>query len=110
MAARSLALAVGERREIELPGRGGAGYAWVVDSVEPEPLVVVERLADAHGLGAGAEPMPPGGKPPDNASFPERFVVEGRSAGRGRLVLALRRSWEQDAEPLERHEVDVLVR
>lgn len=107
MAAPELTLGVGEQREICLPGRGGAGYSWTVELIEPAQLVRVAH----RGTVAAADPdaRRGGGRPPDNASRAERFVVEGRSPGRGRVRLALRRSWERDVEPLERRELNVSV-
>jgi hypothetical protein len=100
---RSIAVAVGERSELHLRGRGG-GYSWSPELLGRQDVVAVRRVPAAAASRPDA-----GGLPPDNSSRPESFEIEGRAPGRTRVRMALRRSWEGDREPLELEEFDVLV-
>ena len=101
---RSVSLTVGETRELTLSGRGSAGYSWTTELEGPEGVVEVRRRPPPS-----APASEPGGPPPATGSLPELLTLEGRAPGRVVLRLELRRSWEHDAEPLERDEIEVVV-
>jgi Chagasin family peptidase inhibitor I42 len=94
-----LELRVGDVHELELPGRGSAGYSWAAEVDGPEGVLAIGR--------APSEPAPRAG-PPVSGSLPERFELVALAAGRVRVRLALGRSWE-DEEPLEERSLDVVV-
>ena len=102
---RSVSLAVGETRELTLTGRGSAGYSWAAELEGPEGVVEVRRQPPPS-----APRSEPGGPPPAAGSLPELLAIEARAPGRIVLRLALRRSWEPESEPLERDEIEVIVR
>ena len=102
---RSVSLAVGETRELTLTGHGSAGYSWAAELDGPEGVVEVRRHSPPS-----APRAEPGGPPPATGSLPELLAIEGRAPGRVVLRLELRRSWERESEPLERDEIEVVVR
>ena len=100
---RSVGLRVHETSVLELPGRGSAGYSWVVEQDGEEGVVEVRRRPPSPA--AGAEP---GGPPPAAGSLPELLEIQALAPGRVALRFELRRSWEQQG-PLEHEEVEVVV-
>ena len=97
----TLALRVGETETIRLPGRGSSGYAWAV-AVSPgdDGIVDVSQRAVAGG---------DGGVGPPGASFDHVFELAARRPGRAVVRFEQRRPWERDAEPLQTHDVEVVV-
>lgn len=87
-------LATGEAFEVRLPENAGTGYQWSV----ADHNHAVELLDDAV-IAPGT--MVPG------AQGLHRFRFAARGSGSHRLVLELRRSWEQRSEPEERFEVSI---
>ena len=87
-------LADGERFEVRLPENASTGYQWSV-----------ARLSDAVEL-VDDDFVAPGTMVP-GAQGEHRFTFVARGSGGGRVVLELRRSWEQQAEPEQRFEVGV---
>jgi inhibitor of cysteine peptidase len=87
-------LADGERFEVRLPENGSTGYQWSV-----------ARLSDAVEL-VDDTFVAPGTSVP-GAQGEHRFTFVARGSGSGRVVLELRRSWEQRPEPEERFEVAI---
>lgn len=102
---RSVSLAVGERRDLTLTGRGSAGYSWATELDGPEGVVEIRRRPPPS-----APEGTPGGPPPAAGSLPELLTIEALAPGRVHLRLELRRSWESGSEPLERDEIEVVVR
>jgi inhibitor of cysteine peptidase len=87
-------LADGERFEVRLPENASTGYQWSVARVS-DPVELLDDDFVAPGT------MVPG------APGQHHFTFVARGAGSGRVVLELRRSWEQQAEPEQRFEVGV---
>jgi predicted secreted protein len=92
-----LLLEVGETHELELAGRGSAGYAWQSE-VDTEGVVAVRRL-------------PPPDEPhgPVSGSAPARFAIEAVAPGRAHIRLTLRRPWEPSVAPLDEQQLTIVV-
>ena len=99
VAVTPLSLRVGETDTIRLPGRGTAGYVWVV-AVSP---------ADGDVVGVSESEGGDGDVGPPGASREHSFVLAARSPGRAVVRFEQRRPWEPDAEPLESRDVEVVV-
>jgi len=102
---RSVSLTVGETRELTLTGHGTAGYSWEAELEGPEGVVELRRRPPPSVRSAE-----PGGPPPPSGSLPELLAIEARTPGRVVVRLELRRSWERESEPLERDELEIVVR
>jgi len=94
-----VSLRVGETETIRLPGRSAVGYAWtaVVSAAEAAVVDVTEAPA------VGGDTAPPG------ASREHAFVLSARRPGKAIVHFEQRRPWEEDAEPLEARDVEVVV-
>jgi inhibitor of cysteine peptidase len=89
-----LALTQGETFEVRLPENATTGFQWSIAQL-PEVVVLLEDdTAAPDGLQPGAA-----------GEHRFRFVVRG--APSGRVVLELRRPWEQEIEPEEAFEVRI---
>jgi predicted secreted protein len=94
-----VSLRVGEKETLHLPGRAAAGYTWAVAvSLTEDGVVEVSDTATGEG-----DVGPPG------ASREHAFVVTARRPGRAVVHFEQRRPWEQDAPPLEAHDIEVVV-
>jgi len=85
-------LADGETFEVRLPETATTGYQWSVKRMSD----AVELLGDDVIV---AEPLLPG------AQGSHRFRFAARGAPNGRVVLELRRAWEDRADPEARFEI-----
>jgi predicted secreted protein len=95
----TVSLRVGETETIRLPGRGTAGYALTVAiSAGGDDVVGVSEVGGGDG-----DVGPPG------ASREHTFVLTARRPGTAVVRFEQRRPWEHDAEPLESHDVEVVV-
>jgi hypothetical protein len=101
---RELELSVGDVEQLELVGRGSAGYSWQTELEGPEGVLEV-RHASSGPLPAAAA----GGPPPSSGSLPEVLELEALRPGRVLVRLALRRSWEDGVPPLDEETVTVTV-
>jgi predicted secreted protein len=95
----TVSLRVGEKETIRLAGRAAAGYTWTV-AVSPAD----DAAVDVSDAAAGADDAGPPGATRDHA-----FVLSARRPGRAVVHFEQRRPWERDAEPLEAHDVEVVV-
>lgn len=102
---RRVSLTVGETYELTLTGRGSAGYSWEPELDGPEGVVEIRRRRPPS-----APRGEPGGPPPAGGSLPELLAIDALAPGRVFVRLELRRRWEPESEPLERDEVEVVVR
>lgn len=87
-------LADGETFVLRVPENASTGYQWSVVRV-PD---VVELIGDDVVAPGTVVPGAPG---------LHRFTFVARGSSSGRVVLELRRSWEQRPEPEERFEVKI---
>lgn len=99
------ALKVGGIRGVTLRGLGAAGYSWVSSIEGPAGVIDVRPKP----MQSSAPEPPAGGPPPPSSSVAERFEIAGLAPGRVRVRFALRRPWEQDREPLETADYDIIV-
>lgn len=94
--AANVAVATGDQLVIRIPEQASAGYQWSVEELTGSLELVSSDLT------------PGGGQAPGAAA--ERVVkVRATGAGEGRVVLALRRPWEQAVPAAEQFRVDVTV-
>ena len=87
-------LADGETLEVRLPESGGTGYQWSVVGLDS----TVELLGDDFVLPELNQP---------GARGTHRFTFVAHGSSGGRVMLELRRSWEQSADPEDRFELRV---
>ncbi len=95
-----LFLAVGEQRELSLPGLGTAGYRWEAEVSGEESAVT---LAWQRGA------PPPDAPPRVGASAPERLRITAHAPGRVELLLRQRRPWERSGASRAVHTVVIEV-
>jgi predicted secreted protein len=99
MSADTVSLRVGETATVRLPGLAAAGYAWTA-AISPAGGDVV-GVSEAGG-GDGEVVLP-------GASREHAFVLTARGPGSAVVHFEQRRPWEEDAEPLESRDVEVVV-
>jgi inhibitor of cysteine peptidase len=96
-----VALAVGQGLVVTLASNPTTGYSWqVADGLGPALAQVGEALY---------REAPQDGTPLVGAGGTETFRFEAKAAGQARLVLEYRRPWEENVEPIDQFELDVLV-
>jgi len=88
---------VGEEFSFQLESNPGTGYSWQLQEIDEAVLRLKSQTPIAPEDGRMGAPGY------------ERFVFEGVGPGAQTLVLHYRRVWETDADPLEVHEVRVVV-
>jgi predicted secreted protein len=95
-----LELAVGERRVVELPGLGTAGYVWDHEITGESDVVDVQWT---RGDPPGSAPRPVGMSAPEVATI--------RAVRPGAVVVRLyqHRRWEPPGRVLAQHRLSVLV-
>ena len=93
-------MSVGDRREVELPGLGTAGYVWDSDITGNADVIDVHWT---RGDPPGSAARPAGQSAPD--------VVTIHAVGPGHVELQLyqHRSWEPPSAAVGRHTVAVQV-
>jgi predicted secreted protein len=94
-----LRLQVGEEQTIRLPGLATAGYRWQAAVEDERVATVSSRFEDSADKR----------EPKAASSRDELVTVAGRAEGATRLSLVQRRSWENDAEPVAKHDIKVEV-
>jgi predicted secreted protein len=99
-----VALKVGERWSVRLPGLGSAGYQWTWELQQGVGVVAVS-LAPAP-LPAT---QPAGGEPPGTSSVDEVVEVRALRPGEAVLHFVQRRPWQADQAPYRQHVVEVAV-
>jgi inhibitor of cysteine peptidase len=94
---KSVTLPVGGSFVVELRANAGTGYAWAV--VAGDPNVVTHK-----GPTPAEASKVPGG------ATTQVFSFVGKGAGKTRVELAYRRSWEEGKPPAKTFKVDVTVK
>jgi predicted secreted protein len=88
-------LHVGETTTVRLAGRGTAGYRWTA-------------VVSSDAVSVSVSPAPGGRSLPGSASD-EIATIEARHPGEATVTLEQRRSWENRAEPVDRHVLKITV-
>lgn len=93
---RTIEILAGASFRIRLPENASTGYQWAVDHFDGETLELVstEPHYGAKAVGSGGE---------------MEFVVKGKRAGAGEIVLKKWRSWEGDGSVISRFRLRVNV-
>jgi predicted secreted protein len=97
----SLDMSVGERRAVELPGLGTAGYVWECDVTGNRDVIDVHWT---RGDESGAPARPVG------QSAPEVATIRAIRPGEVELQLYQHRRWEPPSEAIGRHTIRVRVK
>jgi predicted secreted protein len=84
----SISLLENQTIQIDLPGKGTAGYTWTYKMRPKGILQIIQKyLVPERGLAGG--------------TAVERFSVTGLETGECRIDFKLSRSWENDKNPLD---------
>lgn len=97
-AGKSIDLKVGDTLQITLAGNPTTGYTWEALPLDPEILSQQDDpsfQADSNAVGSGGKLT---------------LTFQAVTAGKARLELVYRRSWETGVAPLQTFEVEVTVR
>lgn len=99
----SVALRVGEKKILLLPGNPTTGYAWSLPEPLPENAPVSVKLT----LEPPAEPK--GKAPLCGAPLNTQVTLEGLRRGNCTIVLTYARPWEKDRPPAQTRTLAVTV-
>jgi len=94
----TITLKPGEIHPIHLHGLGSAGYQWIVESFDPQVVVVEEIL---HSREQVAVPMA--------GSLDQQFKLTAVGPGHTSVRFAQRRRFEPARPPHASHEINVTV-
>lgn len=84
-----ISLRINEHTEIDLPGKGSAGYEWTYISDVEGIIDIQHRYLPPEAGVAGGRGV-------------ERFTITGIKSGKCSVQFIQARSWEKDKEPLDR--------